>query len=36
MTSLTAFGLSQIQRGTWWNEPSEPWRNNTAARKRSE
>ena len=36
MTSLTAFGLSQIQRGTWWYEPSEPWRVNTAARKRSD
>ena len=36
MTSLTAFGLSQIQRGTWWFEPSEPWRGNTAARKRSD
>lgn len=36
MTSLTAFGLSQIQRGTWWFDPSEPWRNNTAARKRSD
>lgn len=36
MTSLTAFGLSQIQRGTWWFDPSEPWRSNTAARKRSE
>ena len=36
MTSLTAFGLSQIQRGTWWFEPSEPWRSNTAARKRSD
>lgn len=36
MTSLVAFGLSQIQRGTWWFDPSEPWRSNTAARKRSE
>lgn len=36
MTSLTAFGLSQIQRGTWWFDPSEPWRGNTAARKRSD
>lgn len=36
MTSLVAFGLSQIQRGTWWHEPSEPWRSNTAARRRSE
>lgn len=36
MTSLTAFGLSQIQRGTWWFDPSEPWRSNTAARKRSD
>lgn len=36
MTSLVAFGLSQIQRGTWWFDPSEPWRNNTAARKRSD
>ena len=36
MTSLVAFGLSKIQRGTWWFEPSEPWRSNTAARKRSE
>ena len=36
MTSLTAFGLSQIQRGTWWFEPTEPFRRNTAARKRSD
>ena len=36
MTSLVALGLSQIQRGTWWHEPSEPWKSNTAARKRSE
>ena len=31
-----ALALDQVQRGTWWNEPSEPWRSNTAARKRSE
>jgi len=36
MTSLVAFGLDQIQRGTWWNEPTEPWRSNIAARQRSE
>lgn len=36
MTSLVSFGLSQIQRGTWWFDSSEPWRSNTAARKRSE
>lgn len=36
MTSLVAFGLDQIQRGTWWNDSTEPWRSNIAARRRSE
>lgn len=31
-----ALALDQVQRGTWWNEPSEPWRANAAARRRSE
>jgi hypothetical protein len=32
MTSLVAHGLDQIQRGTWWNEPTEPWRSNIGQR----
>lgn len=36
MTSLLTHGIEQVQRGTWWFDPSEPWRNNTAARKRSD
>lgn len=31
-----AIAIDQVQRGTWWNEPSEPWRANAAARRRSE
>lgn len=36
MTSLVAFGIAQIQRPSWWNEPSEPWKSNIAAKRRCE
>lgn len=34
MTSLVAFGIAQIQRPSWWNEPSEPWSSNIARKKK--
>ena len=34
--SLVSHALAQVELGTWWNEPSEPWRANAAARRRSE
>ena len=27
-----ALAIDQVQRGTWWNEPSEPWRANASVR----